>query len=403
MKTKSKNIEDDQNKHTRAASTDMSVECVIFDLDGTILSTEQLVIQVAQKVLATHGKELTNDVIAASMGKTPLDAWQSVTDMLELAVSPQQLYDQSESELSSRWHEARYLPGAYRVITHLRKHAHRLALATSTSRAVLSKKIQNKELLKTCFEVVVCGDDPDLHNKGKPAPDCFLKAAMLLGVAPERCLVIEDSPSGVQAAHAAGMQVAYIPSIPGTNIFSPSNVTTLTTLLEFSPETYGLTPFDDAISHCIPLSLDGVWKISGHVVKGFGRGSKQLGIPTANVDALSVSTSIPATVTGIYLGWASISSNTVYKMCCSIGYNPVFENTEKSCEPWILHDFGDANFVGQPIKLLICGFIRPESSDFESLDALVERIHKDANIAREALDHTSLLQYKSDPFFFNSD
>ncbi len=379
----------------------MSVDCVLLDLDGTILSTEQLVIQVARAVLEKYNRELTNDVIACSMGKTPLHAWQSVTDMLDLAVSPQQLYDESEVELTGRWQEATYLPGAYRVLMHLQKHGHRLALVTSTSRDVLSKKIQNKELLKTCFEVVVCGDDPDLANKGKPAPDCFVKAATLLGIPPQRCLVVEDSPSGAQAALAAEMQVVYVPSLRGTMVPSSPKISSLTSLLEFSPEMYGLTPFDDSISQCIPMSLDGVWKISGHVVKGFGRGSKQLGIPTANVDALSVATCIPAGVTGIYIGWASVtkSSDTVYKMCCSIEYNPMFENTEKSCEPWILHDFGDANFVGQPIKLLICGFIRPESSDFESMDALIERIHLDADIARDALDHPSLLQYKSDPFF----
>lgn len=394
------------------------IDCVIFDLDGTILSTEQLVIRVASAVLKKYDRELTHDVLAASIGKTPLDAWKSVTDILNLSshTTPQQLFDESESELSGHWHEATYLPGARRVLMHLQKHGHRLALATSSSRSVFNKKIHNKELLQTCFEVVVCGDDPDILGKGKPAPDCFLKVSKLVGISPSRCLVVEDAPSGVQAAQAAGMHVAYIPSLGRTPDMvhmdqtlhtSHPETTILTTLLEFSPEQYGLTPFDDTISQCIPMSLDGVWKISGHVVKGFGRGSKQLGIPTANVDAMSVSKAIPASVTGIFLGWASVTHPTnstpgVYKMCCSIGFNPMFQNKEKSCEPWILHDFGNADFVGQPIKLLICGFIRPESSDFDSLHALIQRIHQDADIAREALDHEVLSCYQSDSFFLHA-
>ena len=50
----------------------------------------------------------------------------------------------------------------------------------------------------------------DVKN-GKPSPDIFLKTAKLLGVAPERCLVIEDAPPGVMAAEAAGMQVITVP------------------------------------------------------------------------------------------------------------------------------------------------------------------------------------------------
>ncbi len=49
--------------------------------------------------------------------------------------------------------------------------------------------------------------------KGKPAPECFLRAAQGMGVAPTACLVIEDSPSGVEAAIAAGMRVVAVPSV----------------------------------------------------------------------------------------------------------------------------------------------------------------------------------------------
>jgi hypothetical protein len=55
-----------------------------------------------------------------------------------------------------------------------------------------------------------CGDEVE---NGKPAPDCFRATAVKMGVAPEQCLVIEDAPSGVEAAAAAGMRVVVVPSL----------------------------------------------------------------------------------------------------------------------------------------------------------------------------------------------
>ena len=60
----------------------------------------------------------------------------------------------------------------------------------------------------------------------------------------------------------------------------------LPSLLDFKPEQYGLPAFEDMISGVVPL--EPVWKLKGKVVKGFGRGSKELGIPTANLDAASL-------------------------------------------------------------------------------------------------------------------
>ena len=82
-----------------------------------------------------------------------------------------------------------------------------LAVASGGSRYVVEKTLK----LLSCsdwFDEVVTADDV---SNGKPSPDIFLKAAELLGVAPEKCLVIEDAPPGVIAAKAAGMQVVTVP------------------------------------------------------------------------------------------------------------------------------------------------------------------------------------------------
>lgn len=155
------------------------------------------------------------------------------------------------------------------------------------------------------------------------------------------------------------------------------------------------------------MPLDEPWLIGGDVVKGFGRGSKELGIPTANVDIHQVEKVVAEGVTGIYAGWASVkvrskisnkNDNVSYPMCMSIGWNPLFKNNEKTCEPWVLHDFGDGTMF-ESIRLVVVGYIRPEA-DFVSLEKLVERIHRDAEVTKEALLDERYAQHRNHPFLF---
>ncbi|XLS81497.1 hypothetical protein HN51_047328, partial [Arachis hypogaea] len=87
---------------------------------------------------------------------------------------------------------------------------------------------------------------------------------------------------------------------------------------------------------------------------------------------------------GIYFGWAGLSSRGVFKMVMSIGWNPYFDNKEKTIEPWILHKF-DEDFYGKELWLIIVGYIRPEAN-FPSLESLIAKIHEDGEIAEKALE-----------------
>jgi len=70
-------------------------------------------------------------------------------------------------------------------------------------------------------------------------------------------------------------------------------------------------------------------------------------------------------------------------MVMSIGYNPFYKNTVRSAEVHILHKF-TADFYDRPMRLLILGFVRPEL-DYKSLEALVEDINFDCEVARKSL------------------
>ena len=73
-----------------------------------------------------------------------------------------------------------------------------------------------------------------------------------------------------------------------------------------------------------------------------------------------------------------------------------FNVQERTAEPWILHDFG-RDFYGEQLRLVVAAYIRPEA-DFTSLDALIARIHADADVARAALDMMPLASLASDQF-----
>ena len=391
----------ENSPNTGANDTMDKIKAVIFDLDGTLIQTETLILDIARHVVAQHGKELTEEAIAASLGRSPIDAWATVARLLDIDAPPQSLLDAAEPLLRERWPEAGLLPGAARVLKHLAEvPSLRVALATSSPRETLQRKISSKPELQNAFHHIHCGDDSDCP--GKPAPDCFLLTAKALGVRPIECLVIEDAPCGVQAAIAAGMYVVVVPSLhePSAYPIQDNVVEILPSLLSFEPHRYGMPPFSDYIAGTIPL--EPVWRISGKVVRGFGRGSSELGIPTANLDAVSLRGALAEAVTGIYGGWASLgNSGEVYPMCMSVGWNPVFGNKEKTCEPWILHDFKGQSFYGVELRLVVVTFIRPESN-FPSIEELVRRIHKDAEMTRQALENQTLGAYRNDPFFYPS-
>lgn len=135
---------------------------------------------------------------------------------------------------------------------------------------------------------------------------------------------------------------------------------------------------------------------SGEVVKGFGRGSKQLGIPTANFGP-EVIASLPADIqTGIYCGFACVDAGPVYKMVLSIGWNPFFKNERKSMETHIMHKF-EEDFYGKTLKVLVVDYIRPERS-FESLDELIKAIDQDISEAESRLDDEKFRKMKSEYF-----
>lgn len=135
----------------------------------------------------------------------------------------------------------------------------------------------------------------------------------------------------------------------------------------------------------------------GIVVKGFGRGSKELGCPTANFPVEVVNSLPPEVETGVYCGFAQVNKGEIYKMVMSIGWNPFYQNTTKSMETHILHQF-ENDFYEEELKVIIVNYLRPEKN-FNSVNELIETIKNDIAQAHELLNQSEYANYKDHIFF----
>ncbi|CAH0550133.1 unnamed protein product [Brassicogethes aeneus] len=135
----------------------------------------------------------------------------------------------------------------------------------------------------------------------------------------------------------------------------------------------------------------------GEVIKGFGRGSKELGIPTANYPEDVVNNLPENFAKGIYCGFASVDNGAVHKMVISIGWNPTYGNTTKSMETHIMN-MNEGDFYGKELKIVILNYIRDEVK-FTTIEALIETIHSDIKYADEELNKPEYEKYRSDNFF----
>ncbi|KAG9133796.1 hypothetical protein Leryth_018404 [Lithospermum erythrorhizon] len=377
-----------------ASSVRKLVSCVILDLDGTLINTDGIVSDIMKIYLTKYGKKWDGSTAQRIVGKTPYEAASAIVEDYQLPVSSDELLLEVNPMFSEQWCNIRALPGANRLINHLRGHGVPMALASNSSKENIETKISYHQGWRESFSVIIGGDEV---TSPKPSPDIYLEAAKRLHIDPSNCLVIEDSLPGVTSGKAAKMEVVAVPSLPKQSHLYTSADEVINSLLDFRPEQWGLPAFQDWIENTLPV---GPWYVGGPVIKGFKRGSKMLGIPTANISTEGYSDVISEYPPGVYFGWAGLRNHGVYKMVMSIGWNPYFNNAEKTMEPWLLHDFSE-DFYGEELHLVIVGYIRPELN-FSSLESLIAKIHDDRSVAERALELPLYSKYKVDPYLQSS-
>ena len=187
-----------------------SITHVIYDNDGLLLDTEPFYTKAHEALAARFGKAFDWTVKSKMIGLRAEDSANVVINALQLPFSVDEYLEERKHLLKVMFPEAEPMPGAVRLTRHLHQAGIPQAVATSSDRYYFDLKIQRHHEWYRIFQCVVLGDDPEIA-RGKPAPDIFLVAAKRMQADPAHCLVVEDAPSGVEAALAAGMFVVAVP------------------------------------------------------------------------------------------------------------------------------------------------------------------------------------------------
>ncbi|XP_050460626.1 pseudouridine-5'-phosphatase-like isoform X1 [Cataglyphis hispanica] len=217
----------------------------LFDMDGLLLDTEYLYTKAFNRTINRYGKEFTWEHKAHVMGFKSNDVAGYIIEELDLPLTPEEFKQEITEICQELFPRTKPMPGAVRLLKHLKENNVPMALATSSGRETYELKTSHwHDLFELFHHKVIGGSDPEVVH-GKPEPDIFLTAAKRFrdNPDPSKCLVFEDAPNGVKAALNAGMQVVMVPDPMLPKHYTSEATLVLNSLEDFQPEKFGLPPY----------------------------------------------------------------------------------------------------------------------------------------------------------------
>jgi HAD superfamily hydrolase (TIGR01509 family) len=188
------------------------IAAVVFDNDGLLLDTEEAWTRAEIALFERHGGSFTREHKRDLIGTSPATSAAKLEAMLDMPGRGVALVDElHDLVMEESLAGVPPRPGALELLEAVRAAGLPVGVASNSAREFVERVLSGAGLLDGHFDVVVTANDVE-HPK--PAPDLYLAACAALGAEPERSAALEDSATGVAAAHAAGMFVVAVPYFP---------------------------------------------------------------------------------------------------------------------------------------------------------------------------------------------
>lgn len=185
----------------------MTIEAVVFDLDGVIIDTEEVWEEVRRGYVAEHGREFLPDSQSRMMGMSTGEWSRHLSEDVGVPRTPEEVAADVLGRMAGRYRESLPLiPGSVAAVRRLADRFP-LALASSSARILIDQVLESAGL-SDAFRTTLSTEEV---ARGKPAPDVYLAAVGRLGLDPSVCAAVEDSSNGLRAAGAAGLAVIAVP------------------------------------------------------------------------------------------------------------------------------------------------------------------------------------------------
>lgn len=183
-----------------------SLQCVIFDMDGVIIDSEEIHKKAYFETFENLGLNVTDDLYKTLTGSSTINAFQKLVEHFELNDNPEDLVLQKRQRYVNYFENdptLHLVKGVEELIKFFFKNGIKMVLASSSSMGNINR-VFNRFHLNQYFVGKISGAD---LKESKPNPEIFEKAAIIGNTPKENCVVIEDSDNGVKAANDAGIFV----------------------------------------------------------------------------------------------------------------------------------------------------------------------------------------------------